>query len=66
MNFGNSAVPLFAGLIVVVAGYWIATHYFSAEARIERRRRRSNARIASTVKRPMVRFNVRTKKKRRK
>ena len=57
---------LVIGLIVVVAGYWIATHYFSAEAKAERRRRRSNARITTNAKRPMVKFSVRTKKERRK
>lgn len=66
MNFGNPVVLLFLGLIVAVAGYWIATHYFSAEAKAERRRRRSNSRVSSTAKRPMVKFSVRTKKERRK
>jgi hypothetical protein len=48
---------------VLAAGYWVVTHFFSPEARWERRRRRSNARVTSTAKRPTVRFSVRAPKK---
>ncbi|MFO1513139.1 MAG: hypothetical protein U1F83_09540 [Verrucomicrobiota bacterium] len=51
---------------VLAGGYWIATHYFSEEARWERRRRRSNAPIASRSSRPSVKLSVRIRKKRRK
>jgi peptidoglycan/LPS O-acetylase OafA/YrhL len=66
MNFGNPIVLVIVGIFAVIGGAWIVRHFFSAEARWERRRRRSNSRVSSTVKRPMVRFNVRTKKERRK
>ena len=51
---------------LLAGGYWIVTHYFSEEARWERRRRRSNAPIASRSNRPSVKLSVRTKKERRK
>jgi hypothetical protein len=66
MNFDNPIVFAILGIIAVIAGAWIARHFFSAEARWERRRRRSNTRVSSTAKRPMVRLSVRTKKDRRK
>ena len=43
-------------LIVVV----VLKHYFSEEARIERRRRKSNARLISKARRPTVKFSVKT------
>ena len=66
MNFGNPIVLAILGGVAVIAGAWIWRHFLSADARWERRRRRSNTRVASTAKRPMVRFSVRTKKERRK
>ena len=66
MNFGNPFVLLVIGFAVVVAGYRIATHFFSTEAKAERRRRRSNAPIKSDAKRRMVKFSVKTRRKRRK
>ena len=63
MNFGNPLVLLGLGFLIAIAGYWIATHYFSEEAKAERRRRRSNAPIKSDAKRPMVKFSVKTPKK---
>jgi len=66
MNLGNPIVLAILGILAVMVGAWIVRHFFSAEARWERRRRRSNTRVSSTAKRPMVRFNVRTKKERRK
>jgi len=41
------------------------TYLFSADSMRERRRRRSNLRLASKAKRPTVRFSVRTKKGRK-
>jgi hypothetical protein len=66
MNFSNPVVLLILGILAVIVGAWVVRHFFSTEARWERRRRRSNTRVSSTAKRPMVRFNVRTKKERRK
>ncbi len=66
MNFDNLIGLAILGVIAVMGGAWIVRHFFSAEARWERRRRRSNTRISSTVKRPMVRLSVRTKKERNK
>lgn len=63
MNFGNAFLLAVIALMVVVAVYWLVTHFFSAEAKIDRRRRRSNSRIASNTKRPSVKFSVRTPKK---
>lgn len=63
MNLGNPFLLAVVGLVVVFAGYWLVTHFFSAEAKLERRRRRNNARIASKNKRQMVKFSVRTPKK---
>ena len=62
MNFGKAFLLAVIALVVVVAVYWLATHFFSAEAKLERRRRRSNSRIASNTKRPTVKFSVRTPK----
>ena len=62
MNFGSAFLLAVIGLVVVLAGYWLVTHFFSAEAKLERRRRRNNARIASKNKRQMVKFSVRTPK----
>jgi hypothetical protein len=48
--------------LVVVAMFWAVRHFLAPEARLERRRRRSNSRIASNAKHPSVKFSVRTKK----
>ena len=65
MNFSNPVVLLILGIFAVIAGTWVVRHFLSTDARQERRRRRSNTRVSSTAKRPMVRFSVRTKKNRR-
>lgn len=65
MNFGNPILIALIGGVTLAAGGWLIRHYFSASARWERRRRRSNTRVASTAKRPMVRFSVRTKQTKR-
>ena len=62
MNFGQLIVPVILGVLALTSVALIARHFFSTEARLDRRRRRSNTRVASTAKRPMVRFSVRTKK----
>ena len=61
MNFGNPISLAILG-IIALGGAWIVRHFFSTEARLERRRRRSNTRLSSKAKRPMVRLSVRTKK----
>lgn len=66
MHFGNPIVPAVLGVLAVILGVWIVRHFFSADARQERRRRRSNRPVASKANRPMVKFSVRTKKDRRK
>lgn len=66
MNLGNPTVLVILGVFSAMVGAWVARHFFSADARQERRRRRSNTRVSSTAKRPMVRFSVHTKKDRRK
>ncbi len=65
MSFEKAFALLILAGLLLVAGYWVATHFFSEDAIQERRRRRSNRRVASKAKRPMVRFSVRTKKKKK-
>ena len=64
MHFGLLVVRVILGILAVIVGAWVVRHFFSAEARLERRRRRSNMRVASTGKRPIVKFSVRTRKDR--
>jgi hypothetical protein len=63
------AQTLILTAIVVVAAIilaaWVAKHFFSDEARWERRRRRSNAPIASRGNRTTVRFSVNLKKRKK-
>ena len=66
MNVGSSIALVSLGIIVVIAILGAARHFFSADARWERRRRRSNSQVSTTVKRPMVKFNVRTKNRKKK
>jgi hypothetical protein len=66
MNFGFIVLYAFLAASAVIIVAWVLRHYFSSEARRERRRRRNNSRIASTSKRPTVKFNVHTEKDRRK
>lgn len=64
MFFENALALLIILGIVLIAGYWVVAHYLSEEAIQNRRRRRSNRRVMSKAKRPMVRFSVRARKKR--
>jgi hypothetical protein len=66
MNFSHPILLVILGIAAAIAGTWIVRHFFSGEARWERRRRRSNAPITTTAKRPMVKFSVRTRKSQRK
>lgn len=66
MNLANPIVQVLTALLLAVAGAALWTRFFSAEARRERRRRRNNAPVASRTNRPMVKFSVKTGKKRKK
>jgi hypothetical protein len=59
MNFDNPANWLLGGVAVVVLVY-LWRHFFTQEARLERRRRKSNARVVSSARRPAVKFSVHT------
>ena len=62
MNFGN-LVTLFAVGVLIFAALLFLPRYFSADAKAERRRRRSNRRIATKNRQPAVKFSVHTDKK---
>jgi len=66
MYFDSPVALIIFGVLAVITIAWVGRHFFSTEARRERRRRRSNTRLASTAKRPTVRFSVRTKRDERK
>jgi len=66
MSLGEMVLLIAGGLMLVFAGVRFANHFFSEEAKRERRRRRSNTPISTRSKRPAVRFSVHTKKSRRK
>jgi hypothetical protein len=66
MSVGEMVVIALGGILLVLAGWRFGANFFSPEARRERRRRRSNAPLASNSKRPMVKFSVHTKPPRRK
>ena len=65
MSLGELVVIALGACLLAIAGFKFAKKLFSEDARWQRRRRRSNARISARVKRPMVRFSVKTKKDRR-
>ena len=62
MNLDHPVVLGVASLVVLAAVTGILSHYFSSEARLERRRRRNNYRVVSKARRPVVTLNARTKK----
>jgi len=66
MDFKDPLLLSIVGVVILAGGYWVATHFLSAEARRERRRRRSNTPITNTSNRPSVKLSVRTKKSRHK
>ena len=63
MNFGKLVLLLVVGFIVLIAVVGLMAHFFSPEAKHERRRRRNNARVVSKSRRPTVKFSARTKKR---
>ena len=65
MDFENPIVWIVVGLIALMLIVLFVAPRFSAEARLERRRRKNNARIVSKSDRPTVKFSVRTKDSRK-
>ena len=65
MNFENPLAWMIGGLILLVILVAVVVPRFSNEARLERRRRKSNARIVNKTGKPTVKFSVRTKGKKR-
>ena len=63
MSFENPLGWMVGGLILFVIIVVVVAPRFSAEARLERRRRKSNARIVSKSGKPTVKFSVHTKNK---
>jgi predicted ABC-type sugar transport system permease subunit len=61
MNFENPLVWIGAGLVLFVIVVVFIAPKFSNASRLERRRRKSNARIVSKTGKPTVKFSVRTK-----
>ena len=66
MSLGELVIIVVGGLLLVLAGIRFTQRFFSHGARLERRRRRSNSPISAKSNRPMVKFSVKTKNKRRK
>jgi len=48
---------------LVVVGVWFGVLFWSAPARLQRRRRKSHTPLKAKANRPMVRFSVRPPKK---
>ena len=65
MNSDSPILWIVLGAILGAAIIVWVVRYCSPEARLERRRRKSNARIVSKGKRPTVKFSVRTPKSKR-
>ena len=61
MDFGNPVVWMIIGLVVTALVVVLVAPRFSSAARVERRRRKSNARLVSKSAKPTVKFSVRTK-----
>ena len=61
MDFENPIVWIGGGVVALTVIVLFVAPRFSTEARLERRRRKSNARIVSKSDRPTVKFSVRTK-----
>jgi peptidoglycan/LPS O-acetylase OafA/YrhL len=65
MNFENPLVLVVCGIATVLIVALVFSRFFSEEARRERRRRKSNARVVSKSNRPTVRFSVNAKDERK-
>lgn len=66
MSLGEAVVIIVGSILLGLAGLRLARNFFSAEAKRERRRRRSNTPLVTRSNRPTVKFSVRTKTSRRK
>ena len=62
MRLDQPLVLVVFSAIVLAVGIGVGTRYFSPEARLERRRRKSNYRVVNKAKGPSVTLNVKTKK----
>jgi hypothetical protein len=63
MDFENPIVWILGGLALIAIIILFVAPRLSKEARMERRRRKSNARIVSKSEKHTVKFSVRTKDK---
>jgi hypothetical protein len=66
MSLGEFVIIAVGGVLLLIAGFRFAAKFLSEDAKRERRRRRSNTPISARANRPMVKFSVFTKKRRRK
>ena len=62
MSSDNIILTVALAFLIVIGASFLFFHYFSPEARLERRRRKSYSRIVSKDKRPTVSLSVKTKK----
>ncbi len=60
MNFGNPILLGIIGSVLLVLVVWIGVSFFSPEAKLDRRRRKSNAKVIHKAARPTVKFSVKT------
>ena len=61
MDFENPILWIVAAVVAVTVIVLFVAPRFSTAARLERRRRKSNARVVNKSNRPTVKFSVRTK-----
>src|ERR1051326_5480347 len=65
MNLQNPWVWVVGGVAILLIAAAMLKHFFSEDARILRRKRKSNTRVVSKSRRPTVRFSVNTDKKKK-
>jgi hypothetical protein len=63
VDFNNPVIWLVGGLVVLGIVIVCVAPRLSTKARLERRRRKSNARVVSKSNRPSVKLTARTKEK---
>jgi hypothetical protein len=63
MNSDMSIIWIIAAAIILTMVVGALTSYFSPEAKADRRRRKNNAPVVNTARRPAVKLSVRTEKK---
>lgn len=59
MNTEQIVLVVIGGVLLVFLA-WSAVSYFSHEARVERRRRKNNAKVVNRAGRPMVKLSAKT------